>query len=157
VRWLWHRLDKWEIFYQQAQEIFLLPEASLLALGPTQPPMQWVSRDLFASVKGAGAWNWPPVSVECRGREWMELYLNIPHDCGLRRDGCTLPLCRKHRNILDVKGVCFIFLKAFSFQEHVSPSWIFSAFHARHMYGFCNMVVKWSNLNTNLCGSTIFS
>jgi hypothetical protein len=32
------------------------------ALGPTQPPIQWVS-GLFPESKAAGAWRWPPTPI----------------------------------------------------------------------------------------------
>jgi len=36
---------------------------SRLALGPTRPPIQWVS-DLFPEDKAARAWHWPPIPMK---------------------------------------------------------------------------------------------
>jgi len=49
----------------------------------------------------------------------MDLYLNIAHDFGVRRNSCNLPLRRKHRNILGVKDVGFIFLNALFFLKNM--------------------------------------
>jgi hypothetical protein len=40
--------------------IFYPPRSSRPALGPTQPPIQWVRGDYFPGVKALGAWSWPP-------------------------------------------------------------------------------------------------
>jgi hypothetical protein len=54
--------------------IFLFTTASRTALGPTQPPIQWVPGALSLGVKQLGreAGSSPPSSVE--GKEWVELY-----------------------------------------------------------------------------------
>jgi hypothetical protein len=46
-------------------------------LGPTQPPIQWVTGALSRS-KAAGAWNLPLISSECRGQENADLYIHCP-------------------------------------------------------------------------------
>jgi hypothetical protein len=46
------------------------------ALGPTQPPIQWVP-EAFCG-KAAGAWNWPLPSITFRGWECVELYHHSP-------------------------------------------------------------------------------
>jgi hypothetical protein len=46
------------------------------ALGPTQPPVQWVPG--ISRGKAAGAWCWPPTPSRRRGREWVGLYLYYP-------------------------------------------------------------------------------
>jgi hypothetical protein len=39
---------------RREQEIFLFAAASRLAVGPTQPPVQWVVGAIFPGVKGPG-------------------------------------------------------------------------------------------------------
>jgi hypothetical protein len=58
--------------------IFLFTTASIPALGPTQPPIQWVSRALYLGVKRpvGEADHSPPSSAEVK--EWLELYLHSP-------------------------------------------------------------------------------
>jgi hypothetical protein len=46
------------------------------ALGPTQPPVQWVPG--LPGGKTAGALCWPPTPTKRRGWEWIELYLYSP-------------------------------------------------------------------------------
>jgi hypothetical protein len=43
----------------QRQRIFPLTSVSRLALGPTQPPVQWVPAVLSPGQSVAGAWRWP--------------------------------------------------------------------------------------------------
>jgi hypothetical protein len=59
--------------------IFLFTTASRTALGPTQPPIQWVPGALSHGVKRSGreADHSPPSSAEFK--EWMELYLHSPN------------------------------------------------------------------------------
>jgi hypothetical protein len=58
--------------------IFLLTTASRVALGPTQPPIQWVPGALSLGVKQLGheADHSPPSSAEVKER--VELYLHSP-------------------------------------------------------------------------------
>jgi hypothetical protein len=42
------------------------PHSSTPALGPTLPPVEWVS-GLFPGGKVAGAWRWPPITIQRRG------------------------------------------------------------------------------------------
>jgi hypothetical protein len=58
--------------------IFLFTTASRMALGPTQPPIQWVPGALSLEVKRPGheADHSPPSSAEIK--EWVELYLHSP-------------------------------------------------------------------------------
>jgi hypothetical protein len=59
-------------------EIFLFTTMSRTALGPTQPPIQWVPGALSLVVKqlGCEADHSPPSSAEVK--ECMELYLHSP-------------------------------------------------------------------------------
>jgi hypothetical protein len=59
--------------------IFLFTIASRTALGPTQPPIQWVPGALSRGIKRPGreADHSPPSSAEVK--EWVELYLHSPN------------------------------------------------------------------------------
>jgi hypothetical protein len=75
--------------------IFLLTTASRTALGPAQPPIQWVPGTLSLGVKGPGreAGHSSPSSAEVK--ECVELYLhspNTPSWRSVKSTGTTLPL-----------------------------------------------------------------
>jgi hypothetical protein len=78
--------------------IFLFATASKTALGPTQPPIQWVPGALSLGVKRSGreADHSPSPSVEVK--ELVELYFHSPNtpswrDARLKEStGTTLPL-----------------------------------------------------------------
>jgi hypothetical protein len=59
--------------------IFLFTTASITALGPTEPPIQWVPGALSLWVKWQGreADHSPPSSAKIK--EWVELYLHSPN------------------------------------------------------------------------------
>jgi hypothetical protein len=59
--------------------ILLFTTASRMALGPTQPPIQWVPGSLSLGVKRPGreAYHSPPSSAEVK--EWVELYIHSPN------------------------------------------------------------------------------
>jgi hypothetical protein len=71
-------LDDWGFESQQGLEIFLFTTMSRPALGPTQPPIQWVPGALSLGVKQLGCEvdHTPLSSAEVK--EWIELYLHSP-------------------------------------------------------------------------------
>jgi len=58
-----YRLDNWRFDSRQGLGILLLTTASRLALGPTQPRIQWILWLLSTGDKGAWAWTWPLISM----------------------------------------------------------------------------------------------
>jgi hypothetical protein len=64
---------------RQGLVIFLFTTASRTALGPTEPPVQWVPAALSLGVKrwGREADQSPPSSAEVK--EWVDLYLDSPN------------------------------------------------------------------------------
>jgi hypothetical protein len=75
---LGYRLDDWRFESQRGLGIFLFTTMSRLALGPTQPPFQWVPGALPLGVKGTGheADHSSPISAEVKN-VWR--YTSIPH------------------------------------------------------------------------------
>jgi hypothetical protein len=74
--------------------IFLFTTVPITVLGPTQPPMQWVSGSLSLGIKPPEREtdHSPPSSAEVK--EWVELYLHSPDTPSWR--GAQLK--RKHRD-----------------------------------------------------------
>jgi hypothetical protein len=73
ISFVFHQLLIWHRW------MFLFTTASRPALGPTQPPIQWVPGALSLGVKRPGreADHSPPSSAEVK--EWVELYLHSPN------------------------------------------------------------------------------
>ena len=67
-------LDGPGIEYRRGREF---PHLSRPALGPTQPPMQWVPGP-FPRSKAAGAWRWLPTPSSAEVKERVELYIYSP-------------------------------------------------------------------------------
>ena len=63
---------------------------SRLALGPTQPPVQWVPGS-FPGVKQSGRGADHPPPSKCRGQERVGLYLYSPHGPSWPVMGAPLP------------------------------------------------------------------
>jgi hypothetical protein len=96
----------------QGLGIFLFPTASGPALGPTQPPMQWVLGALSVGLKRPvrEADHSPPCSAEVK--ECVELYLhspNTPSWCGAQL---------KHKNKFNFLPLYT--LNAFLFLKYIS-------------------------------------
>jgi hypothetical protein len=96
---LGYRLDDWGFeSWWQGLGIFLFTTVSRPALGPTQPPIQWVPGNLSLGVKwhGCEADHLPP--SKCQAQECMEQYLhslNTPSWCGSKskhKDNFTFTL-----------------------------------------------------------------
>jgi hypothetical protein len=88
------RSDMWNFSIEMSElETCFLISVESTALGPTQPPIQWVPGDLSLGIKRPGreAHYSPPSSAEVK--EWVELYLHCPNKPSLR--GTQL---KKHRD-----------------------------------------------------------
>jgi len=73
---------------------------SRTALGPTQPPIQWVARGSFPGDKAAGAWSWPFTSILWRGQRIRGAIHPLPHYafmawCWVKKTQGQLYLCLK--------------------------------------------------------------
>ena len=86
------------------------PHPSRPALGPTQPPVQWVP-DL-SQGKAAGAWCCLPTPSRRRGHQRVELYLYSPSGLQWPVIGWTLPYC--------ISGYC---LKRVLYQQVVTDEY----------------------------------
>jgi hypothetical protein len=82
LKWIWDKGWKIVVLWFDSRRglgIFLFTTASRTALGPTQPPIQWVRGALFLGIKRPGreADNSPPSSAEVK--ECVQLYLHSPN------------------------------------------------------------------------------
>jgi hypothetical protein len=64
---------------RQGLGIFLFTTASKPALGPTQPPIQWVPGALSLGVKRLGRESGHSPASSAEVKEWVELYLHFPN------------------------------------------------------------------------------
>jgi len=67
------------------------PHRCIPALGPTQPPIQWIPA-LFPGGKAAGWWRWLPTPSSAEVKERVELYLYSPSGLSCPVLGWSLPL-----------------------------------------------------------------
>ena len=72
------------------QEIYSFPRPCILAVGPTQPRVQWVS-GLFPGSKAARARRLTTTPTSHRDSDWVELYLFSPSVPAWHVTGRTLP------------------------------------------------------------------
>jgi hypothetical protein len=89
---VWLRTGRPGFDPRQRQRIFPLTCASRPALGPTQPPVQWVPGGSFPGGKGRpgrDADHSPPSSAEVKKEQ--ELYLQSPRCASMERNGTALP------------------------------------------------------------------
>jgi hypothetical protein len=56
--------------------IYLSCEIPRSALGPTEPPIQTVA-GFFTWNQPAEVLRWPPISISCEGKQWVELYIYV--------------------------------------------------------------------------------
>jgi hypothetical protein len=64
--------------YRRGLRIFLFTTASRTALGPTQPPIQWVLAALSMGVKRPGREDDHSFPSSAEVKEFVELYLHSP-------------------------------------------------------------------------------
>jgi hypothetical protein len=67
------------------------PHPSRSDLGPTQPPIQWIS-GFFPGGKASGAWRWPPTRSSAEVKNRVGLYLYSPSGPSWPVIGWPLPL-----------------------------------------------------------------
>jgi len=70
------------------------------ALGPTHPPIQWIS-GFFLGGKAAGVWRWPPTPSIAEVKERVDLYLYSPSEPPWPAVGWTLIFFMLSRNFVN--------------------------------------------------------
>jgi hypothetical protein len=83
------------------------PHRSRPALGPAQPPINWVPG--FPGVKAAGAWRWPSTPSSGEVKERVELYLYSPFGAFVAssRVNFTMTYFTKFFSITPPLDICF--------------------------------------------------
>jgi hypothetical protein len=77
--------------------ILPLSSVSRPALGPTQPPVQWVPGVLSPGLKRGRAVTLTTHPIKCRGREWIGAIPPLPPSASMACSGTALPLCISYR------------------------------------------------------------
>jgi hypothetical protein len=106
------------------QRNFPLTSVSRPALGPTQPPVQWVPGILSLRKIAAGAWHWPLTPIYSRGQEWVGAIPSLPPSSTVACSGTALLLLSLGRPVLllTLKFIYWTLLNQYSSQFLVSCS-----------------------------------
>jgi hypothetical protein len=70
--------EEWRFDFRQRQKIFLFPNESIMALRPTQPPIQWVSGTVSPGISGKGVKLTTHLHLMPKLR-MVELHLHYPY------------------------------------------------------------------------------